>query len=115
MTDIQNIEALGIDFRPCYLLQDEPAEIVVLYLPWYLHLLFADEGQQQLSAKALTQRIDALVEQEQSGLMGQDDGEVLREVFHQVAVYTQLQSIGRSIVMLMEIHYGCHFLATLQL
>ena len=52
-------------------------EIVVLYLPRYLHLLLADKRQQQLSAESLAQGINALVEHEQSWLMGQHDGVVL--------------------------------------
>ncbi len=47
--DIGDVEPLGIDLSPCHLLQDETVEVVVLHLPGNLHLLFADEGQQQLS------------------------------------------------------------------
>ena len=114
-------------------------EVVVLHLPGNLHLLFADEGQQQLSAEPLAQCIDAFVEHEHPWIMCQHNQPVLRWTLHQSCLwrvraaprqsssllgfglglhrpfaYAQLQAVGRSLVMADEVHHRSHLAAAIQ-
>ena len=73
LADISDFEALSIDFRMGHMSENETAEVVVLHPSGYLHLFLRDEGYEQLSAEALAQQVDAIVENEHARRVCQHD------------------------------------------